>query len=111
MKISKVTSQIRRAAEKISDIANNIDTGCSNIIAIIATFLLASIWVICVIGAVIASFGLIFGAEYFVFALATKLICFVLKETWFGCKIAFFAYLIVVILRTIFYIFHKETTN
>lgn len=111
MKISKVTSQIRRAAEKISDIANNIDTGCSNIIAIIATFLLASIWVICVIGAVIASFGLIFGAEYFVFALAIKLICFVLKETWFGWKTAFFAYLIVVILRTIFYIFHKETTN
>ena len=64
-----------------------------------------------VIGAVIASFGLIFGAEYFIFALATKLICFILKETWFGWKIAFFAYLIVVILRTIYYIFHKETTN
>ena len=65
----------------------------------------------CAIGAVIASFGLIFGAEYFIFALATKLICFILKETWFGWKIAFFAYLIVVILRTIYYIFHKETIN
>ena len=108
MKISKITSKIRQAAEKISDIVNSIDIGCSNIIAIIATFLLASIWIICAIGAVIASFGLIFGAEYFIFALATKLI---LKETWFGWKIAFFAYLIVAILRTIFYIFHKETTN
>ena len=111
MKISKITSKIRQAAEKIFDMVNNIDIGCSNIIAIIATFLLASIWIICAIGAVIASFGLIFGAEYFIFALATKLICFILKETWFGWKIAFFAYLIVVILRTIYYIFHKETTN
>ena len=49
--------------------------------------------------------------SYFIFALATKLICFILKETWFGWKIAFFAYLIVVILRTIYYIFHKETIN
>lgn len=111
MKISKITSKIRQNAEKISNIANNIDTGCSNIIAIIITFLLAPIWVICVIGAGIASFGLIFGAEYFIFALATKLICFILKESWFGWKIAFFAYLIVVILSTIFNIFHKETTD
>ena len=59
MKISKITSKIRQAAEKVSDIANNIDIGCSNIISIIATFLLASIWIICAIGAVIASFGLI----------------------------------------------------
>lgn len=111
MKISKITSKIRRTAEKISDIANNIDIGCSNIIAIIATFLLALIWIICVIGAVIASFVLIFGAEYFIFALATKLICFIFKEAWFGWEIAFFAYLIVIILRAIFYIFHKETTD
>ena len=86
MKISKITSKIRQAAEKVSDIANNIDIGCSNIISIIATFLLASIWIICAIGAVIASFGLIFGAEYFIFALATKLICFILKETWLAIK-------------------------
>ena len=58
MKISKITSKIRQIAEKISDITNDIDIGCSNVITIIATFLLAAIWIICVIGAVIASFGL-----------------------------------------------------
>lgn len=108
MKISKITSKVRQIVEKISSAANDIDIGCSNVITVIATFLLAAIWIICVIGAVIASFGLVLGAEYFIFALATKLICFILKETWFGWKIAFIAYLIVVILRTIIYTFKKE---
>lgn len=101
MLTTKLFSNLKQHTKNMSSKMNQIDEDGKNAILTIVGIALVVLWLALIIVALALTFIVIIGAEFFIFVLVSKGICFLLGSQWIGWGTTFLLYLIFIIIRSV----------
>lgn len=101
MLTTKLFSNLKQYSKSIPSKAKQINKDGEDAIATIVGVFLAVLWLALLIIALVLTIGVIIGAEFIIFVLVSKGICFLLGSQWIGWGTTFLLYLIFTIICSV----------